>query len=399
VRPRSPVSFSRILLAIAIALTFLPLGPHADALELQPVPEVTAKAVYSVDIDAGVELYKMNEDEELEPASITKLATALLLVQNQDDLSETVTIEQQDLADEGESNMALQTGDIVTFEELLYGLLLPSGNDAANAVARVLGGSMLADEGNEGADPVARFVEEMNALAKSLKMSHTTFLNPSGLHADGHVTSARDMAVLARKTFTQKIIKSVIQEPSFVVTYEGANPREATIETTVTMKKDGVEGVIGGKTGTTPESGACLVLETQESGGNRIITVLLGSEISFDENGFRDDSTDQRYADVTKILDQMNRDYQWIDVSKNDAVPGLQEELSVWLVDLDNKDSIVVPNAGRDSVSYLLQLGPETEPGSQVGRVLFFIDAEQVAERAVVQLPPGGQASFFNPAA
>jgi len=387
------------LLAIAIALTFLPLGPHADALELQPVPEVTAKAVYSVDIDAGVELYKMNEDEELEPASITKLATALLLVQNQDDLSETVTIEQQDLADEGESNMALQTGDIVTFEELLYGLLLPSGNDAANAVARVLGGSMLADEGNEGADPVARFVEEMNALAKSLKMSHTTFLNPSGLHADGHVTSARDMAVLARKTFTQKIIKSVIQEPSFVVTYEGANPREATIETTVTMKKDGVEGVIGGKTGTTPESGACLVLETQESGGNRIITVLLGSEISFDENGFRDDSTDQRYADVTKILDQMNRDYQWIDVSKNDAVPGLQEELSVWLVDLDNKDSIVVPNAGRDSVSYLLQLGPETEPGSQVGRVLFFIDAEQVAERAVVQLPPGGQASFFNPAA
>lgn len=398
-RPRSPVSFSRILLAIAIALTFLPLGPHADALELQPVPEVTAKAVYSVDIDAGVELYKMNEDEELEPASITKLATALLLVQNQDDLSETVTIEQQDLADEGESNMALQTGDIVTFEELLYGLLLPSGNDAANAVARVLGGSMLADEGNEGADPVARFVEEMNALAKSLKMSHTTFLNPSGLHADGHVTSARDMAVLARKTFTQKIIKSVIQEPSFVVTYEGANPREATIETTVTMKKDGVEGVIGGKTGTTPESGACLVLETQESGGNRIITVLLGSEISFDENGFRDDSTDQRYADVTKILDQMNRDYQWIDVSKNDAVPGLQEELSVWLVDLDNKDSIVVPNAGRDSVSYLLQLGPETEPGSQVGRVLFFIDAEQVAERAVVQLPPGGQASFFNPAA
>jgi len=399
VRPRSPVSFSRILLAIAIALTFLPVGPHADALELQPVPEVTAKAVYSVDIDAGVELYKMNEDEELEPASITKLATALLLVQNQDDLSETVTIEQQDLADEGESNMALQTGDIVTFEELLYGLLLPSGNDAANAVARVLGGSMLADEGNEGADPVARFVEEMNALAKSLKMSHTTFLNPSGLHADGHVTSARDMAVLARKTFTQKIIKSVIQEPSFVVTYEGANPREATIETTVTMKKDGVEGVIGGKTGTTPESGACLVLETQESGGNRIITVLLGSEISFDENGFRDDSTDQRYADVTKILDQMNRDYQWIDVSKNDAVPGLQEELSVWLVDLDNKDSIVVPNAGRDSVSYLLQLGPETEPGSQVGRVLFFIDAEQVAERAVVQLPPGGQASFFNPAA
>ena len=398
-RPRSPVSFSRILLAIAIALTFLPVGPHADALELQPVPEVTAKAVYSVDIDAGVELYKMNEDEELEPASITKLATALLLVQNQDDLSETVTIEQQDLADEGESNMALQTGDIVTFEELLYGLLLPSGNDAANAVARVLGGSMLADEGNEGADPVARFVEEMNALAKSLKMSHTTFLNPSGLHADGHVTSARDMAVLARKTFTQKIIKSVIQEPSFVVTYEGANPREATIETTVTMKKDGVEGVIGGKTGTTPESGACLVLETQESGGNRIITVLLGSEISFDENGFRDDSTDQRYADVTKILDQMNRDYQWIDVSKNDAVPGLQEELSVWLVDLDNKDSIVVPNAGRDSVSYLLQLGPETEPGSQVGRVLFFIDAEQVAERAVVQLPPGGQASFFNPAA
>lgn len=393
------VSFGRILLTIAIVLTFVPTVRPVAALELQPVPDVTARAVYSIDIDAGVELYKLNEDEELEPASITKLATALLLVQNQDDLSETVTIEQQDLAGEGESNMALQTGDIVTWEELLYGLLLPSGNDAANAVARVIGGRFLADEGNEGDDPVARFVEEMNTLAKSLKMTHTTFLNPSGLHAEGHLTSARDVAVLARKTFTQKIIKGVIQEPSFVVTYDGPNAREATIETTVTMKKDGVEGVLGGKTGTTPESGACLVLETQESGGNRIITVLLGSAINFDENGFRDDTSDQRYADMTKILDQMAQDYQWIDVSKNDAIPGLQEELSVWLVDLDNKDSIVVPSAGRESVSYLLQLGPESEPGSEVGRVLFFIDAEQVAERAVVQLPPGGQASLYDLAA
>ena len=397
---RSSTKFVHLVLALVLGLVgFLTFAIDVPALEGSELPTVTAQAVYSFDIDAGEVLYTKNPDEQREPASTTKIATALLLIQNEDDLTKTITIEPQDVNAEGESTMALEAGDIVTYQDLLYGLLLPSGNDAANAVARVIGGKLLAEEGNEGADPIERFVIEMNNLAANLKLENTHFLNPTGLHEKGHVSSARDMAVLARKAFTNRLIRNVIIEPVYTVSYQGPNPRELIIETTVQLKKDGMDGVVGGKTGTTTEAGACLVLLTQENGGNRVITVLLGSAVEFDENGFRIDDSDQRYADATAILDQMHNDYVWVDVSKDEELPGLHEELSVWQVALEKSDSIIVPRHENASVSYLLQLGPEGEPDTEVGRVLFFIDAEQVAERAVVQLPPGGQANHDDQAA
>jgi D-alanyl-D-alanine carboxypeptidase (penicillin-binding protein 5/6) len=395
---RSLPQLFRVLLAVIVLGALVTFPVPSTAAELPPIPDVSAKAVYSIDIDADVELYAQNEDSPLEPASTTKIATALLFVRNVEDLDQTVTIEPGDVSGDGESNMGLQAGDIVTFRDLLYGLLLPSGNDAANAVARVIGGQLLAAKGKTG-DPVQRFIDEMNALATELKLEHTHFLNATGLHQDGHVTSARDLATLARMTFTQRTIRDVIKEPSYVFTYQGPHQREATIETSVLMKKEGVDGVVGGKTGTTTEAGACLVLETQERGGNRVITVLLGSSIEFTPEGDRLDETDRRYDDMRAILAKMDEDYQWVDISKDKDVPGLQAEMSVWQVALENDYSIVVRRQDGAAISYLLQLGPEAEPNTEVGRVLFFVDAEQVAERPVVQLPPGGQAALFSPAA
>lgn len=388
-----------VLQPVRVALTLIVLGAllsfptRSSAADLPALPDVTAKAVYSIDIDAGVELYAKNEDKQLEPASTTKIATALLLVRNVKDLSQSVTIEESDLAGDGESNMGLLTGDVVTFQDLLYGLLLPSGNDAANAVARVVGGQLLAAEGKTG-DPVQRFVDEMNALAGELGLKQTHFLNPTGLHQEGHLTSARDLATLARKTFTQRAIRDVIKQPTYVVNYQGPNAREATIETTVVLKREGAAGVIGGKSGTTPEAGSCLVLETQERGGNRVITVLLGSDIEFTAEGGQLEGSDRRYDDARAILSKMDEDYQWIDISREQDMPGLQEEMAAWQVALENDHSIVVRRQDGATVSYLLQLGPEAEPNAEVGRVLFFLGAEQVAERPVIQLPPGGQAAL-----
>jgi D-alanyl-D-alanine carboxypeptidase (penicillin-binding protein 5/6) len=377
------------LLSLALFFALLPLPARAQTPARPELPDVTAKAVYSIDIDAGVELYAQNEDEQLEPASTTKLATALLFVRHVNDFTQTVTIEPQDLNGDGESTMALQAGDVVTYQDLLYGVLLPSGNDAAKTVARIVGTQLLQAEGADG-DPMERFVQEMNALAAEFGMEQTVFKNPTGLHQDGHVASARDLAMLARKTLTQRTIRDVIEQASYVVNYQGPNAREGTIETTVALKKEGVSGVVGGKTGTTPEAGACLVLETRERGGNRVITVLLGSEIEFTPEGAQAEGTDRRYDDARAILDRMDQDYQWVDISRDEDIPGLKEEMTVWQVALDNDDSIVVPRQGSASVSYLLQLGPEAEPDAEVGRVLFFIDAEQVAERPVVQLPLEG---------
>jgi len=383
----------KLVIALLVVISIWNRQVPATAAELPSLPEITARAAYSVDIDAGVELYALNEREPLPPASTTKIATALLLVRNVDDLSQTVTIEPQDVNGDGESTMALQAGDIVTYRDLLYGLLLPSGNDAANTVARLVGGQLLFAEGVPGGDPVERFVQEMNALAAEFKLEQTHFLNPTGLHQDGHVSSPRDLAILARRAFTQRAIRDVIVQPTYVVNYQGPNPREATIETSVAMKRNDPDGVVGGKTGTTPEAGACLVLETQESGGNRVITVLLGSAIEFNEDGTRNDETDRRYDDMRAILAKMDEDYRWVDISNDEEIPGLGTEMSAWQVELKNNDSIVVPRHGGDAITYLLQLGPEAKPNAEVGRVLFFLGAEQVAERAVVQLAPGGQSA------
>jgi D-alanyl-D-alanine carboxypeptidase len=391
---RSRSSNLVIRLAAAFVLSAFAVSvPSPVAAKAPTVPDVSAKGMYSIDIDAGVTLYAKNENKKLEPASTTKLATALLLVRNVSDLTQTVTIEQSDMNGEGESTMALQPGDVVTYKDLLYGLLLPSGNDAANAVARLVGTQLLTAEGKTGGDPTGRFIQEMNALAAELKLTNTVFKNATGLHADGHVTSAKDMATLARKAFTNKVIRDVIKVPSYDVHYQGPNERVLPIQTTVQMKLDGDTGVIGGKTGTTPEAGACLVLETQAPGGNRIVTVLLDSAIDFDAAGNRDDTTDERYVDMQAVLDKMAKDYEWVDVSQDSELPGLHEELAVWQVALSNANSIVVPREDGAKLSYFLQLGPEGKPQDEVGHVLFFLDTDQVAERTVIQLPPGGQAS------
>ena len=387
--PRDELTRRTVVRAIPACLLLLlalwrAAGPASA--EAIPPPDVTADAVFSIDIDAGVELYAKEPDRELPPASTTKIATAILLVRAKgDQLDRSVQIEADDLATEGESTMALQAGDEVTFGDLLNGLLLPSGNDAARAVARVVGGEMAGD-----GEPGERFVAAMNALAAELGMQHTRFLNPTGLHEDGHYSSARDMATLATEAFSNRLIRDVIKSGSYDVTYGGPNPRQATIETTVDLF--GEPGIIGGKTGTTPEAGACLVLLSREKSANRVVTVLLGSEIEFDGGQVQMPETDRRFADAAALLKQLDRDYRWVDPTKADEVPGLQEEMTAWDVTLRADDAIVVPQ--RDEpVRYQLVLGPEGEPESEVGHVLFFVGSEQVADRPVVQSAAEGQAA------
>lgn len=384
-------AFVAIVIVVAGLTVTAPRSASAQA--LPSIPEISGKAFYSFDMDANVELYAFNADEPLAPASTTKLMTALVFAQQfaGEDLSQQiVTIEAGDLADEGESIMGLEVGDTVSLLDLVYGLLLQSGNDAAKTLARVTGQKMLAAEGAEG-DSRARFVQEMNATAGRLELTRTQFTNPSGIDQEGQYTTARELARIASKTFTHPLLKDVIKTSSYEVTFGGLNPRALTVTTTVKMKDD--KGVLGGKTGTTPEAGACLALETQERGGNRIISVLLGSSIEFDANGAQVEGSDLRYDDMRAILEKMDTDYEWVDISRDEDVPGLKAEMAAWQVELESSDSIVVPRRDESPVTYLLALGPEGSTEAEVGRVLFFQNAEQVAERTVIQLAPGEQAA------
>ena len=143
---------------------------------------VSARSAILVDAQTGRVLYEKNADEQSLIASTTKIMTALVALETRN-LSDKVTVKQNHLK-EG-SSMYLRAGEVLTLEELLYGLLLPSGNDAAECIADHCSGG------------VERFVARMNEKAAALGMTHTSFANPSGLDAQGHYSCALDMARLA----------------------------------------------------------------------------------------------------------------------------------------------------------------------------------------------------------
>ena len=199
-------------------------------------PEVTAQSYMLYDLASGSVLFEQNGDVARAPASLTKLMTALLVLEK-NDLSAVVEIESQDMA-EG-TTMGLAIGDRVTVTDLLWGLLLPSGNDAANALARHVSGS------------VPEFVAAMNRRSQELSLNRTHFVNPHGLDAEGHMSSAADLLALTRKLLEYPLFRSMVGTAR--VQWNGRD-LYTTNEWLVSF-----EGTTGVKTGTTDNAGECLI--------------------------------------------------------------------------------------------------------------------------------------------
>jgi D-alanyl-D-alanine carboxypeptidase (penicillin-binding protein 5/6) len=234
-------------------------------------PRVTAKAVYCLDTKTGSGLLAKNAAYRFAPASLIKLLTALLLLE--EDLQADVEIVARDCV--MGSTMGLRPGDILTRMDLLYGLLLPSGNDAAHALARVCGGAMLAREGSRG-DPVSRFVAAMNHLALGLGLTRTRAVNPSGFDGPGQYSTARDLARLGAVAFSHPRLRQVCSSPRYVVQCRG--PAARTVELTSSVKMHGEPGFICGKTGSSPDAGAGLVFCADIEGRELVISVVASQE-------------------------------------------------------------------------------------------------------------------------
>ena len=170
--------FARCVFAVFLAVSCLSSSLTCQA----AVPETAAAAFILMEADSGRVLASRNETQERSIASTTKIMTCLIALEHSE-LTEQVTVKREHLR-EG-SSMYLLEGETLTMEELLYGLMLPSGNDAAECIADHCSGG------------VERFVARMNEKAAALGMTHTSFANPSGLDAQGHYSCALDMARLA----------------------------------------------------------------------------------------------------------------------------------------------------------------------------------------------------------
>jgi D-alanyl-D-alanine carboxypeptidase len=370
----SPLLAVLMTLFIALPAAAAPGFPGAvgDAAFVAP-PDVTADSVYSFDMTTGITLYEKDPDTRMQIGSTVKVATAPV-VMKYGNASDEVLIEQDDTVDiTVYSNMQLQAGDTLTVGTLLYGLLLPSGNDAALALGRHVGSQLCeCDDRNEA---LGAFVGAMNDYAKDLGLENTRFTNPAGMDSEQAYSSARDVAILFAEFMKDEKLASIAAEPAYSFYSVGANPRNYQEQTTNQLL--GQLGVIGGKTGSTGEAGACVVLAREVNGGsNTVITAVLGSDLTYEGDAIVEGS-DKRWDDARAIFGAMDEQYAWVTPGAEGTFPGLAEEMAVWQVAFQDAPAVPYPRSGVET-AYQLVLSPQAEDDGAGGDVRLYYDEERV---------------------
>jgi D-alanyl-D-alanine carboxypeptidase (penicillin-binding protein 5/6) len=335
-------TFTGLMLAFAFGLFVAapvgawPSAPYPHAVPPIAAPKLTAHAALVRENTVGMTLFTQAAAMPLPPASTIKLLTALTAL-SIGQLDDRITAQKADLV--GGSVMGLEAGDTVTLGEMLKGLLIPSGNDAAMAIARVEG-AKLPDAATLG--PVAAFVARMNAFGVERGLTGTRAVNPSGLDADGMTTTAADMARLAELVLADPTLAPIVRTP-------GATIPSAFGSYTVTNTNEllGTPGVIGVKTGTTDNAGENLVLAVNE-GEHRLVIVVLGSQ--------------DRYADARALLNYARSAWSWVTLGDPKALPGLARALDAWGVTIDGRKPMVLDSGTASQLSYSLLLGAPPVP-------------------------------------
>lgn len=221
-------------------------------------PEVSAVSCILIEADTGTVLCEKSSHEKRAMASITKIMTTLLTIES-GNLDEQFTVDSEAIKVEGTS-MGLKEGDLVTKRALCYGMLLPSGNDAANASAIAVAGSFEA------------FAELMNKRAESIGMKDTHFVTPSGLDADGHYTTAYDMALLTKTALENPIFAKMCSTKKISLEY--GNPVYKRWLSNSNKMLSLYDGAIGVKTGFTDNAGRTLVSAAKRDGVTLICVTL-----------------------------------------------------------------------------------------------------------------------------
>lgn len=225
-------------------------------------------------------------------ASITKIMTALVCLQNKSDLSEEFTITDSSVIHvSGSSTANLRVGETLTIKDLLYGMLMPSGNDAAVAVAEATAGS------------VEQFVTMMNEEAMRLGCTGTHFINPNGLPDERHYTTPYDIYLILREALKYDAFREIVSSASYTAIYKDSNGVKKTQEWQntdqyLTGERETPQGlvILGGKTGTTKAAGYCLTIGVQKSSDDsEYIAVVMKA-----------DSHDDLYTNMTTLLSKIH---------------------------------------------------------------------------------------------
>lgn len=284
---------SSLILVVFLSLAVFSVPSSAA---YSPGFDLTAKGVYLVNLDTDTVIYEKNKDERLYPASLTKIMTSLLLVEMVPDLDNTViTAKASILGTFSTMNVSLAgilAGEELTARELLYCMLLQSGNEAAAIVADYLGDQS-----------INNFIDMMNERARELGAVNTNFVNPHGLHDDNHYTTAYDIYLIAKEALKHDEIIEIASTYSYQLRKTNKREPEWLVSTNKMMQKGSQyyrSYIKGLKTGTTTPAGKCFAAYAERN-GYHYLSVMLGAAYK-DENG-QVLAENYAFSETAKLLD------------------------------------------------------------------------------------------------
>ena len=359
------------------ALLLLPSFSYA-ATVLSAPPELNNKSYVLMDYETGQILAAKNENEKLAPASMTKMMTSYIIEQKllKGELTENEQVRMNESAwcrgSSTESCMYVPLNGTATVLEMLRGIIIQSGNDASKAMAEHIAG-------NEGT-----FAHMMNQEAKRVGMVNTHFINSTGMPADGHYSTAKDMAVLA-----QHIIKDsskyypIYSEKEFTFNGIKQGNRNALLYT-----DPSVDGL---KTGHTEEAGYCLTTSSKR-GPMRLISVIFGTP-----------SMNERASQTRTLLAWGFANFETANVQPANQVLakakvwfGKEDEVQIGLAENFN---VTMPKGQADKIKTQIVVQPNLNAplakGQVVGKLVASLDGKVIAEKPLVALKPVEEAGFF----
>lgn len=328
----------------------VPLEAVATNATIGQTLDIKAKSVILMEVSTGQILYESNSDEKLAPASITKIMSLLLVmeaIKRKDITVETVVTASEHACSMGGSQIWLEPGESMTVDELLKATVIASANDACVALGEQIAGS---EEG---------FVALMNERAKQLGMNNTTFINCTGLDAEGHLTSAHDVAVMSKELIKHDLIKkySTVWMDSL---------RDGNSELVNTNKLVRFyEGTTGLKTGTTGIAKYCLSA-TAERNGLQLVAVVMAGETSND-----------RFSGAKKLLDYgfANYSYQLLTSNlKEKDIEIKKGTLKKVKVSCDDTVSILLPKTAKQEITRTVEWNKDITAPIKKGAVLGYVN-------------------------
>ena len=229
---------------LTLIITFVILTVKVNAVNLN----ISSKTAILYNLDNGEILYEKNADEKVSIASLTKIMTALVTLENIQDLDKQVVLINQDFQGLVQANAVtagFTKGEIVTYKDLLYGLLLPSGADAAKALARNVAGS---EDG---------FIKMMNDKVKELDLKQTNFSTVIGLDDENNYSTAKELSLIFKEALKNNDFKTIIKAKQYT-TSDSKIKFKSTIQSNAKKFDIDIPYILGGKTGTTTDAGLCL---------------------------------------------------------------------------------------------------------------------------------------------